>query len=162
MHASAAVMRFYIVSFALHILKEKSVSVGGGWGTKTAETRKRSQSLPLPYLLLCWPPPPDPSGLSPKAGADEGNATAQSSVPPCAGARLRLASPATPQHTLGLQGALSSSGSGSWRYKFLQSHVPHRGRVIHVLLRQQKNFLRPDLDKYYPNWVNLIGVWRHF
>lgn len=37
MRASAAVMRFYIVSFALQISKEKSVSVGGGWGRKTAE-----------------------------------------------------------------------------------------------------------------------------
>lgn len=136
------------------------LSEGGGGRRQQRHERGRSPCL---CPICCFvDPPPDPSGLSPKAGADEGNATAQSSVPPCAGARLRLASPATPQHTLGLQGALSSSGSGSWRYKFLQSHVPHRGRVIHVLLRQQKNFLCPDLDKYYPNWVNLIGVWRHF
>lgn len=35
--------------------------------------------------------PPDPSGLSPKAGEDEGDATAQSSIPSRVGARLHLA-----------------------------------------------------------------------
>lgn len=55
MHTNAVVTCFYIVSFALRILKEKSVSIGGEV-RKTAGTWKRLQSLHLPHLLLCWPP----------------------------------------------------------------------------------------------------------
>lgn len=67
MHASAAVMRFYIVSFALQISKEKSVSVGGG-GEGRQQRRERGRGPCLCPICCFVDPPrslrPEPQGWS--------------------------------------------------------------------------------------------------